>query len=493
MGNMMNYNISVYRYYKTIIIMITMISSSLIMAGCALRSSYVFPEISYTSRNSMPAAASNVSGGTGFNTGTLKIALPMTFECLRYLSLMYIGESSGLFKDVLPDMNGLTVSLDTLDTYDIGFDVELQAVADTGMTNFQLMNSYLSDAVPDIMLIKNTDTDLLAMNNISSAKFDQTYIDEYFSSSNIYPSMIQNGIDGNSLNTLPYYASVKMLYANESVLVDTLGNSLLPDGTKLNYDAFKSISKGITRSSEGIYGYMGLSQLLAYMPATIDSTLDSFMWNGNKFDYSGDGFEKSVSIIRSLISSDCVEDSLNTNQKESLYGNIDPRELNKIGFWIDDSNRLEKWTSINKLKIRRFPIQGLNQITLPLSIYSVAVNSKSELLDDALRFAAYIVFDKDALLFRSRYIEPNGFIPPVKDRIVWDNLVKTQLQGDELYSIYNDMNYAKSVTNAQEDIVSEIYNELYEKYFNDILYNKKSLTALYEEINEEANRITSGE
>ncbi|MHB1484781.1 MAG: type 2 periplasmic-binding domain-containing protein [Saccharofermentanales bacterium] len=483
----MNYNKSVYMNLKIIIMLIAIVIYSLFTSGCVLQSSFVFPAISYTDQNSVISEKSEFSEDAHIGSGKLKVALPMSLECLRYLSLMFIGEASGLFKDVKPESNGLNISLDTLDDYSNGFKIELISVADTGITDSQLLNAYLSNNVPDIMLIKNENQ--LALNHISSAQIESSYTNQYFSTSSIFPSMVPNGIENNSLHMLPYYASVKMMFANETLFTDSQSNSLLPQGNRMEFATFKTLSRKSTKSGSGIFGMMGLPDFLAFLPSTIASTADSFMWDGFRFDYTGNAFARSVSTIRNLISTGIVEDSLSASQKKNLYGSKDPRSLNKIGFWIDDSDNLDSWSAQSKSKLKRYPIQGENNITIPLSVYSIAVNSNSKLLKEAKRFATYLAFDNDALLFRSRYPNPDGFIPPVKDKIVWENLVKPQIQGDELFSLYDDMGYAKSVTNIDEEAVIDTYDELYVKYFNDILYNRKNLTTLSSKITDEANLI----
>lgn len=487
MEKVMIQNKSVYMKMKTFVILIAIVIYSLSVSGCVLQSSFVFPAISYADPNSAISEKSELSEDTITGSGKLKIALPMSPECLRYLSLMFVGEASGLFKDVKPESNGLVVSLDTLDDYNNGLKIELVSVADTGITDSQLVNAYLSNDVPDIMLLKNENQ--LTLNHISSAQIESSFTNQYFSSSSIYPSMISNGINNNSLHMLPYYASVKMMFANETLFIDSQKNTLLPLGNRIEFASLKSLSRKITKSSSGIFGIMGLPDLLAFLPPAIEPTIDSFMWDGFKFDYTDNAFARSVSTLRNLISTGSVEDSLSAIQRKSLYNSKDPRVLNKIGFWIDDSDKLDSWNTQNKSDMRRYPIQGENNITIPLTVYSIAVYSNSRFLKDAKRFAAYLAFDKDALLFKSRYPNPDGFIPPVKDKSVWENLVKSQTQGYELFSLYDDMGYAKSIANIDEEAVIETYNELYVKYFNDILYNRKNLTTLSSKITEEANLI----
>lgn len=473
------------RSYSLLLVMIT---CTFLTVSCSFQSTFKFPDISYINKSNVPTKVPVQTNSTEIKSGTLKIALPISDECLQYLSLMYIGESTGLFNET-NNVNGLTVSLDTLNSFKSGIDVVLQTISSTGITLQDLDLAILSNSMPDIMLIKNNSKTI--MNKINPAPIGNSLLDKYLSPSMIYPAMIQEGISDNNLYSVPYYASIKMLYANDEILVDASKNPLLPITSQIDFSTMSSFAKAITRTDTGVYGFMGLSELLAYYPMTLDPYVNSYMWNGDRFDFSNVSFSKSITAIKSLINSGVVQDSLSLNQQKIHYGDIDPKLLKKIGFWVDDSNQLDSWNSLGVTRIKRYPIQSDLQFAIPLSIYSIVINPSSKLLEEAKSFATYLALDKNALLFRSRYTNPNGFIPPLRDRFVWESLVKTQLQGEELLSLYDKMDFSKSVTIQDEQIVKEIFKTLYDKYLNDILYSRKSFATFTEIINTEANLAIS--
>lgn len=456
------------------------------MASCSFQPLIAFPDILYTSDSAVPTKIPDQTDSSPVTAGTLRIAVPVSDECLRYLSLMFVGESSGLFKDIDSFSNGLTVSLSLLETFNTGLNVVLQPIPSTGFSQQEMDILSSSNSMPDILFYNNSNR--LSLGNFIPSTFSEAVINTYLSPSIIYPAMIQNGISNSKIQSLPYYASVKMMYANTEILVDAAKNTLLPATGSLDFATLRNIAKKITKTDTGIYGFMGLSDLLAYFPMTFDFLTNSYMWNGAQFVFDSPNFNKSIVEIKNLVISNSAVDSLNPTQKKAKYDNADPRALNKIGFWVDDSNRLESWNTLGIKNIKRYPIQGEKSIAIPMSIYSIAVNSNSKLLPEAQQLAAYMALDKDALLFRSRYSNPNGFIPPIRDNDVWTNLVKPQLQGEELYSLYEKMDSSKSVTNMEENFIKGIYENLYSNYFNDILYSRKSLSTFVEEINTSANQ-----
>lgn len=465
-------------------LILVIIACTFLTVSCSFQSTFDFPDISYINRSNTPTKIPVQTNSTETASGTLKIALPISDECLQYLSLMYAGENTGLF-NVTNNINGLTVSLETLNSYKSGIDVVLQTISPTGITLQDIDTAILSNSVPDIMLIKNNSKTI--MSKINPASITNSLLDKYLSPSIIYPVMIQKGVTDNNIYSVPYYASIKMLYANEEIIVDASKTSLLPVTSQIDFNTMTSLSKSITKNDTGVYGFMGLSDLLAFFPMTFDASVNSYMWNGTRFDFSNISFNKSITAIKSFINTGAVEDSLSLNQQKLHFGDVDPKLLKKIGFWIDDSNQLESWNSLGVTNVKRYPIQGESQVAIPLSIYSIVVNPDSKLLEEAKRFATYLALDKNALLFRSRYTNPNGFIPPLRDRIVWENLVKTQLQGDELFSIYEKMDFSKSVINQDEQKIKEIFKTLYDKYLFDVLYSRKSFATFTEVINNEAN------
>ncbi len=424
-------------------------------------------------------SSSQISGGA------LKVALPLSEECLQYLALLYAGEQSHLFQDI-SNSNGYTVSLDVLKAYVPPFKVTSVQTTATGFTAETLETLALSNNLPDIMLIKSSEEPLI--NTFSMAKFNNAFLDESLAKTFIYPDMIQNELNQDTLQAIPYYASVKMLYANASLLIDEKNISILPSENRIPFETVKILAKQITRTDKGIYGFMGLKELLAFYPMTLDSEACSYMWNGSRFNYNEEAFQNSIADIRTLVVTGAVEEFLSESQETEKYGTNDPRAINKIGFWIDDSNLLQNWNALTGSVIRRFPLQSAEQITVPLTVYSVVVNVNSPQVEEAMKFAAYLALDRDALLFRSRYEDPDGFIPPIRDQQVWERLVKTQIQGEELFSLFAEMDRSKSVAANQDYFVETTYQSLYIKYFNDILFSRKSFGTFAEEINIEANK-----
>ena len=471
---------------RRISILILSMSCIFFIAACSFQPTLEFPDIVYTSNSAVPTKVPDQTESASIATGTIKIAVPVSAECLRYLSLMYIGESSGLFKDIDSFSNGLTVSLDALENFDAGLNVVLQPVPSTGYSQQEMDILTSSNSLPDILFFNSSNR--LSVYNFRPVIFEESIISDYFSPSIVFPAMIQNGLTSSRIQSLPYYASIKMLFADADVLVDATKVSLLPDSGPLDYTAIKTIAKKVTKADAGIYGFMGLSDLLAFFPMVLGISSNSYMWNGAQFHFESPHFIQGVDEIKSLIAGGSVLDSLTSSQKKAKYGDSDPRSLDKIGFWVDDSNRLESWKTLGVENVRRYPFQGDKKIAVPLSVYSIAVNANASLLQDAQKLAAYIALDKDALLFRSRYPIANGFIPPIRDKEVWESLVKPQLQGNELFSLYDKMDSAKSVTNLEENFIKGIYDSLYTNYFNDILYSRKSLATFVEEINTSANQ-----
>ncbi len=470
--------------------LITVIIFTVFAFGCSIRTTLEFPTVSFSQISKPESKSSEQSDQTVVSSGTLKVALPISRECLQYLSLMYVGDLAGLFHTIKPKESGLTVSLETLDTYNVGLNTSLQTISPLGISNEELSVLTASNALPDIMLI-NSNTDYKS-NGFNSAIFNNSSLNQYLNPGAVFPSMLQYNESNGHIEKLPYYASVKMLFANEEMFAGISVQSLLPTDLVIDFNDVQSISKRITKTTTGIYGFSGLADLLAYFPPAVDPSSYSFMWDGSIFKYNDSKFSDSISAIKAFGFPFNSLDYLTDAQKILKYGNSDPRSTNKIGFWVDDSYKLEDWKLAGIKSLRRFPLQYKNQTSIFVSLYSIVVNSKSKLVNDALRFATFLTLDSNAILFRSRYSNPAGFISPLNNKIVWGNIVKPQLQGDELYQLFDLMNVSKSLVNKQESQINGIYQDMYRKYFQDILFGKKSYSTFAKEIDIEANKALNG-
>lgn len=488
---MINNNRGISKLSKSFISIIT-ISSILYLTSCSFENTVDFPKLS--TQNSYVTSQTSISktSETTVASGVISICAPLSNECLQYLTLLYVGDTAGLFKDTEKNsQNGLNIPLNQIETYNVGLTANIVNASPNGISNEELLTLTAANSLPDIMLLN--DLEQLKTSNLVPVEFNNDYLEKYLGPDYVYSTMFNNSINEQGIKALPYQSNVKMIYANTTLMNDDLGKSLLPNDYNLPYSSILSISKRITLAKSGIYGYMGLNDLLTFLPMTIDFSSKMYMWDGYSFDFKNKALETGVSEIKKLVSQGSVVDGIPANQYKTNYGSLDPKTLGKIGFWVDDSNNLEKYNLSNNKTIKRYIIQNNEKYIIPIKTNYIVVNKNSKLLNDSMRFAIFMSLDKNALLFRSRYPLNNGYIPPVSDIDVWANLVTPQYQGEDLMQLHDKMYYSKTITINNEETVIKAYDTIYSKYFNDILYGKKSLSKQIEQINSDANKLVSGD
>ncbi|MHB8963177.1 MAG: hypothetical protein ACYC5K_08490 [Saccharofermentanales bacterium] len=382
----------------------------------------------------------------------------------------------------------MTIPLKALDIYDVGLHAVLQITGSRGLsaTDIQMLDA--ANNLPDIFLMH----DQLAFVNddIAPADLNSSYADRYITPGNVYPTMFFDSVSDDALFTIPLYASVKMIYANRSLF----DSSALKDSSTLrsplSINTIQTLSKQITSPADGIYGFMGFSELLAFMPSAASPFPQSFMWSDGAFDFRNQAFADSVALLSGFAAEQSSVDSLTDVQKLTLYGTSDPRTINKIAFWIDDSDSLSEWSG--SAKVERYPLPVIDRLSIPMTVYSVSVNARSTMRNDAIKLASYISLDRDALLFRSRYNINEGYIPPLRDQLVWDNLVAPQKQGNELFILRSAMESSHAIDGYSKDKAADIFDYLYVNYFRGILFDNRSLEDNLGNIESEAQYLLSG-
>ncbi len=457
------------------------------LSSCSSNKSINFPAVSYNKTTSRTSTTSKEEVELKVSSGNIKVALPISSECLRYLSLMYVGKISGIFNDTKSDTNGLNIKLDSLETYNVGLTMTLQPVDSEGLTNEEISVMSQSKTLPDIYLVKNMN--YLSANKIAAANLNTSFLDFYLNVNTVYPTMFNNSLDDTNISSLPYYASVKMLFMNQRIWSESKVQNPYLLKESLAFNDIVALSKGINNPKNGTYAWMDLKLLSAFLPSGIKPYPRGYEYSDRKFNFDNGSFYSSISLLKKIAAESKTMETLGKDQITKLYGNNDPVKIGKVAFWLDESSAIENWASDPVNKVVRYPVPYVDKLTIPLSVVNIAVNSNSILLEDAVRFAAFISLDKNALLFRSRYKDPDGYIPPLNDKAIWDNLVTKQYRGSELYLYRDMMEMSYNVNEEEKAKISAIYDNLYNDVINPLIYKNKSANNIGKSLNVTANKL----
>lgn len=469
---------------KLFIISIMLAISFFLNTSCEVKNTEDFPSISYNTKSLENSSALSQGFEEEISSGTLKFALPITEDCAKYLTYMYIGEKGGLFRKKHTTESGHTIPLEILEEFNVGLTSQIHPSSLRGLSSsdYDILNS--SGELPDIFLIQNYG--ILAKKEINAADLNSNYTDKYLNSGNIYPTMFSYELNTGKLTSLPFHASVEMLYANKGLLSQSLTSKFSGITSPISMNTLRDISKSITDKESGIFGFMGFKDLTAFLPSATSPFPGNYLFTRGNFDFQSSAFSGIIKVLKEFASDNSSIDSLSTAEKIKIYGELDPIQSGKIAFWTADSSQISTWDGI---AIERFPLPIIDRTSLPLHVSSVVVNANSKLIKEAKELAAYITMDKDAVLLRSRFNIAEGFIPVLDDDLVWELSVQVQSGGEDLLSLKKLMNNSHSLDESSPNDIDVLFNKLYTDYFHNIIFKGESLEKQLDEIITKAQEL----
>lgn len=453
--------------FNRVSVCIVILTFSIVLTSCDLGRNNDFPDISYTISSAMSVDDTGEKERV-INSGIIRIALPFPEECLKYLVYMYVGETGGLFRKTHSSLNGLSVSLGILENYNIGLTTELVAVPDRGFSTEQIYGMKSAGNLPDIFLANSYSS--VEHSHFDFADLSGDYLNDYLKVSNVFPEMYaSNGFSG-EISSLPLYSSLMLLYANMGLLSSELSDTAVIT-SPITLQTLKAITEEITDPETGVAGFYGIRNMVAFLPSAVDPFPGSYLWNRGKFDFRNSAFNDTIVSLIELVDTGGVLDPLSPEEVFSKYSTDDPRKSGKIAFWLDDSGDLTEWN--DSFDFRLLPIPVVDRVSIPMHVYPVCVDPDSNILREAKELAVYLTMDRDALLFRSRYDVKTGYIPPLDDQLVWDELVAVQECGEDLIIIRDMLSGARILDLSAPADIENIFDMLYEEHFYDIIFNKE--------------------
>jgi len=454
--------------FKKIILLLIVISAILI-SGCEgkIRD---FPEIDYgDERVNLPVTQIPISNIVP--SGEINISLPLSEDCTEHLVYLFIQKISSLNNDTILPGSALTITLDELKSFRNGFVVIPEQSDPNGFNNNEILEMSLAGNLPDIFLVKNN----TFYSNADEIYYDLSgdFLDSYINLMNIYPQMFFDLTSSGEVFTIPFHAKVKMLYLNRDALQGISIDPLLFD-YPLTFNALSLITEAVAESQSNVIPWNSYEKLSLYLPGTIKPDfINIFNYSDvNRYDFINESYLNSLELIRELI---------NIFPLESFGGN------RNILFRIDYSD-FPDISSINYDGISRFPVPVVDRISLPLSTISIAVNKNSEVAKFAKELAVFLSLDENALLFRSRFDLPEGFIPPINNPDVWERVVLRQKYGRDLYLVKEYMEYS-FLMDPNYNNISDKYSYLYNKYVKEFLFSQDTVELNLEGMITEAKGI----
>ena len=450
------------------------------LSACKFNQEQRFPTLNTT----LPIETSDNQGSTETTSDkeqkTLTVALPIGDDALKALRLLFLARQSGLLNQEPGQYIGQSIQLSDLQQFEGPLTINLINVSqDTGVTKDQIADWQAAGNMPDIIYCLNAATSpglsqALDLN-------DYLFASPLLTAEHIYPSALKSSHAGKILYGIPYLASVPLIYLNQSLLgqYQMLAPSI--SWTWQNWLEYSSLLQ--TRISEAGYGatpdilanlaidpvslndqlkksiyvFDNPASLLQFLPASLNPNLGWATWNDQQFAFQDDSFLDAANWLNQYTQAGMTPLHLDNAQQLAAFSGADAIQSSRVCMWLGNSSELAAWHQQTRIKISESlvpcspaeiaagesatPDSQLN-LRMPLQVRSLIVNKTTDEPELAAEFAAFLALDADSLLIQSRYQLYEGFVPVVKEDVIWEAMVERQLYGRLLQDLQAKMPYA---------------------------------------------------
>lgn len=394
------------------------------LAGCSPRDGIVFPRIEDGNPSITVPGGPTATPTPPLALVTLRVLFPATQEELSAVAGLFAGLASGaLVKEsgAVPGTLGATVPIADLAAYRDRFAVAAVAVPAGAALAEDLLAQSAAGSLPDVFV---TDALPALASSGAAARLDgREAVLAALRTGTLLPSAVEACTFGGSLYALPFVASTPVLFYNASLLA-AAGVDAAAVSRGLSYADFAALLPRLTDTATHQFALYDAAPLLATLPSTRDGAAGWATYADGSFRFSSSAFAEAVAVLRASVKAAVTLDHLTADQKSRFYGTSDPRATGKVAFWIDDSTRIPYWSGIDGLSTGIAPLPYLVGPTLPLSVRAIGVSSRSDALDAAVAFAAFLASDADSLRLQARFGFDAGCVPLSLDPTVWTDCTR---------------------------------------------------------------------
>lgn len=500
------------------------------LSSCKFNQEEKFPTINTT----LPIETSGNQGSTE-TTGetmqkTLTVALPIGDDALKALRLLFLARQSGLLNQEPGQYIGQSIQLSDLQQFEGPLAINLINLSpDTGATKEQIKNWQAAGTMPDIIYCLNAaaSPDLNQVLDLNDYLFDSPLL----TAEHIYPSALKSIYEGKSLYGIPYLASVPLIYLNQTLLGQFqmlapsinwtwLGwleySTLLQNRiSEAGFSAAPEILAGLAEDpvalndqlQKSIYVINNPAGLLQYLPASLNASLGWATWNNQQFAFEDDSFLQAAKWLNQYTLAGMTPLHLDNAQQLAAFGGTDPIQGSRISMWLGNSSELAAWHQQTKIKVTEslvpcYPIESTEGepsdqekqlgLRIPLQVRSLIVSKETDEPELAAEFAAFLALDADSLLIQSRYQLYEGFVPVVKDDVIWEAMVDRQLYGRLLQDLQVKMPYAYCSNQQLSGTWNRVLNSVIGFYGKELMTaaDKAEIDSIMEQLIKAADKIS---
>lgn len=389
-----------------------------VFTGCK-KSDDLFPVISSPSGQADTTETSDEPSDPSSDSDIcqLNVALPYSDLTIQCLAAMLYCKNNGLWDS---SDTGLTVDTDYLSSVATNYVVTNIGCGSTGAALDTVREWSGADEMPDLFLTQ----DSTAVWKAGYASDLNPYLSDnaYLNSQNIYTGALTADSEKGVFYAVPHYCSARIIMGNVEFIPSESG--------KLQT---KNTAEELRTYLEEIYdeyscaAFASAYELIPYLGSAFNSDIPtSYMVYD---EYSRD-HETAREIINGA--SSYVRDFYLSSLAQDQIDGADPVYSRKAALWTDSSANIRAWAEYypGSLYLLHLPCNDASNIGVPyISTYSLCVYKRSENLEFASQFAAFISYDQDAQLLIYRLENMTGLMPLTRNDAIWDMISDDELFG----------------------------------------------------------------
>ncbi len=402
----------------------------------------------------------------------LRLAVPFGKEAAESLRLLFLAKEAGA------SLEGPASQLtrEDLMAYDAPLELDVVTVsARDGALSDQLALWLAANEGPDLIYTRQAAT-VPGINQLAEC---QTVLADlpHLNQQHVFPAGLDAIRENLALYGLPYLSSVPLQCYNLDLLSQV--GKVAPEMDP-NWDSWQAWALGVqaalleaglqvapdpdglieaeirqTQLRQAVFVHDSLAGL-APLRLLADGQANGCLWTGEAGDRGDQGMNQALLWLRQLAQMDLDASRFSPDDRALVFEQADPgRPDRHLASWLIDSTDLAYWHQQDGLTVSAGLVPMASSqaardntpMRVPLHTRCLVVSRLAPDVDGAIRLAAFLALDPDALIMLSRYQVFEGLYPMVNDPAVWQALVERQRYGGFM-AAYRDRFYQAVVSGS---------------------------------------------
>lgn len=275
----------------------------------------------------------------------------------------------------------------------------------------------------------------------------------------------------NKLYALPQALYYMGYFINRSVINEAGAGAVIPE-YGISYDELMNAAQANAKQpvvgGDGIAGIDGVNNLIGWLPAQYDHSIDWFTYSDDGFNFDSDAFEIAVNEQMKYYGAGSTGYSnyvLETQENRvDRYGEGDPFVNGKQSIKWEGSYNLRDWLSstldeesglygadIDFIGTPSVTYEGTTNHRIPVVLDYIAVGQGTEYPEEAYKFAKWMGFGSDG--YSKRLEIAKNF--PEAGAVNFAPMINEEAIVEEFFELYPTLTEFKKIVTEHEDFIIE--------------------------------------